>query len=69
MSVWSQMPELDLWVFAPPPPPPPYKIGSQNTPYKSGLRLNSNKSTIFLLNSIFRTTPEVSGKFYFVSLR
>ena len=35
MTFGSQMPELDRGAFA---PPPPYKIGSQNTPYKLGLR-------------------------------
>ena len=27
-----------------------------------------NKSTILLFNSIFRTTPEVSGKLYFLEV-
>ena len=31
-TVGSQMPELDRGAF------PPYKIGSQNTPYKLGLK-------------------------------
>ena len=35
MSVGSQMPELDLGIFA----PPPYKIGSQKTLYKLGLNM------------------------------
>ena len=35
MTIGSQMPELDRGFFL---PPPPYKIGSQNTPYKLGLR-------------------------------
>ena len=29
---------------------------------------HGNKSTILLFNSIFRTTPEVSGKLYFVEV-
>ena len=29
---------------------------------------NGNKSTILLFYSIFRTTPEVSGKLYFVEI-
>ena len=33
MTIGSQTPELDLGLFC-----PPYKIGSQNTPYKLGLR-------------------------------
>ena len=41
MTIGSQMPELDWRFFA---PPPPYKIGSQNTPYKLGLKwLSSDK--------------------------
>ena len=35
MTIGSQMPELDLGAFC---PPPPQKIGSQNTPYKLGLK-------------------------------
>ena len=35
MTVESQMPELDRGAFL---PPNPYKIGSQNTPYKLGLK-------------------------------
>ena len=35
MTIGSQMPELDLGPFL---PPPPYKIGSQNTSYKLGLK-------------------------------
>ena len=35
MTIASQMIELDPGAFA---PPPPYKIGSQNTPYKLGLK-------------------------------
>ena len=35
MTVGSQMPELDRGAFF---APHPYKIGSQNTPYKLGLR-------------------------------
>ena len=35
MTVGSQMPELDRGGF-----PLPYKIGSQNTPYKLGLKSN-----------------------------
>ena len=35
MTVGSLMPELDREGFL---SPPPYKIGSQNTPYKPGLR-------------------------------
>ena len=38
MTVGSLMPELDWGTFL--PPPPSYKIGSQNTPYKLGLRKN-----------------------------
>ena len=34
ITIRSQMPELDRGAFL-----PPYKIGSQNTPYKLGLRL------------------------------
>ena len=37
MTIGSQMPELDREGFFA-PPPPPYKIGSQNTLYKLGLR-------------------------------
>ena len=37
MTLGSQMPELDRGAFL--PPPPPYKVGSQNTPYKLGLKL------------------------------
>ena len=33
-----------------------------------GLCYHGNKSTILLLNSIFRTTPEVSSKLYFVEI-
>ena len=40
MTVRSQMPELDLEAFSP-PPPPPYKLSSQNTPYKLGLKSKS----------------------------
>ena len=40
MTVGSQMPELDLEAFLP-PPPPPYKLSSQNTPYKLGLKSKS----------------------------
>ena len=29
---------------------------------------HGNKSTILLFNSVFRTTPEVSTKFYFVEI-
>ena len=29
---------------------------------------HSNRSTILLLNSIFRATPEVSSKLYFVEI-
>ena len=37
MTIRSQMPELDRGgLFA---PPPPYKIDSQNTPYKLGLKI------------------------------
>ena len=37
MNIGSQMPELDQGgAFL---PPPPYKIGSQNTPYKLGLKM------------------------------
>ena len=36
MTVESQMPELDRGGFF---APPPYKTGSQNTPYKLGLKL------------------------------
>ena len=35
MTVGSQMPELDTRAFL---PPPPHKLGSQNTPYKLGLK-------------------------------
>ena len=42
LTIGSQMAELDpRGLFA---PPPPYKIGSQNTPYKSGLNLLYLKS-------------------------
>ena len=34
MTIGSQMPELDREAFL-----PPYKIGSQNTPYKLGLKI------------------------------
>ena len=34
MTVGSQMPELDQGAFL----PPPYKMGSQNTTYKQGLK-------------------------------
>ena len=37
MIVGSQMPESGRMAFLP-PPPPPYKLGSQNTPYKLGLK-------------------------------
>ena len=37
ISVEVKKPELDRGAFVL-PPPPPYKIGSQNTPYKSGLK-------------------------------
>ena len=37
MTIGSQMPELDQGAFL--PPPVPYKIGSQNTPYKLGLKV------------------------------
>ena len=36
MTIGSQMPELVWGAFL--PPPTPYKIGSQNTPYKLGLK-------------------------------
>ena len=39
MSVGSQMPELDRGYFC----PPPYKVGSQNTPCKLGLRSLSDE--------------------------
>ena len=35
MTIGSQMPELDRGLFL---PPPPHIIGSQNAPYKLGLR-------------------------------
>ena len=35
MTIGSQMPELEWGAFC---PPPRYKIGSQNTPYKLGLK-------------------------------
>ena len=38
MTVGSQMPELDQGGFF---APPPYKLGSQNTPYKLGLKSKS----------------------------
>ena len=41
MTIGSQMPELDRGAFF--VPPPPYKIGTQNTPYKFGLKWNSGK--------------------------
>ena len=37
MTVGSQMPELDQGALIA-PPPPQYKVGSQNTPYKPGLK-------------------------------
>ena len=37
MTVGSLMPGFDRGSFFV-PPPPPYKIGSQNTPYKLGLK-------------------------------
>ena len=37
MTIGSQMPELDWGLFA---PLPPYKIGSQNTPDKLGLKFH-----------------------------
>ena len=40
MSVGSQMPELDPGAFC---LPPPYKIDSQKTPYKSGLKLSRHR--------------------------
>ena len=47
MTVRSQIPELDRGAFL---LPPTYKIGGQNTPYKSGLGLIANdrpKLTLF----------------------
>ena len=43
MTTGSQMPELDQGGFF----APPYKIGSQNTPYKLGLRLLKYFTAIF----------------------
>ena len=39
MTVGSHMPELDRRGLFVPSPPPPYKVGSQNTPYKLGLKV------------------------------
>ena len=36
MTVGTQMAELDRGALL--PPPPQYKLGSQNTPYKLGLK-------------------------------
>ena len=36
MTIGSQMPEFDRGAFL--QPPPPHKTGSQNTPYKLGLK-------------------------------
>ena len=54
MTIGSQMPELDRERFLPPPPPPPpapYKIGSQNTLYKSGLMVDLMLGSCVLLYS------------------
>ena len=46
MTLGSQMPELDGGAF-----PPPYKIGSQNTPYKLGLKsIDHEVATADLIN-------------------
>ena len=41
MTVGSQIPELDRGLFC--PAPPSYKLGSENTPYKLGLKSTLHK--------------------------
>ena len=45
MTVGSQMPELDRGVL-----PTPYKLGSQNTPYKLGLRFRNHNPFVFQIS-------------------
>ena len=54
MTIGSQMPELDWGAFL---PPPPYKIDSQNTSYKLGLKMTELlKNFTFLLSQILQGT-------------
>ena len=62
MTIGSQMPELDRERFLP-PPPPPYKIGSQNTLYKSGLMVD------FMLGSCVLLYSHLSLRFSFMGSR
>ena len=48
-----------------PPPPGPDRVKVQCLKV---FCFHSDKSAILFLNSIFRTTPEVSGKLYFVEI-
>ena len=55
MTVGSQMPELDGDIFA----PLPYKIGSQNTPYKLGLRKDTPLIRIYGHGSLSNSLQSV----------
>ena len=60
MTIGSQMPELDWGDIL--PPTPQYKIGSQNTPYKLGLKSTINCNHALHAGGIIKSNIEYRNK-------